>query len=130
MYNRYVPQSDGTYRRNRMPDSPPRQSPISSEPEPPKQAPCPPAPTESCPCPLQRSAPCCPEPRQLPQRRPKSAAKKQDYENSIGGFLKHLLPKNFDTADLIVVLLLLLMSGDCAEDQNTALLTLVLYLFL
>jgi hypothetical protein len=46
------------------------------------------------------------------------------------GFLKQLLPRDFDTTDLMVVLLLLLMSGDCQEDQNTALLTLALYLFL
>ena len=45
-------------------------------------------------------------------------------------FLKNLLPRGFDTGDLIVLLLLLLMAGDCAEDQNTAMLTLVLYLFL
>jgi len=44
--------------------------------------------------------------------------------------LKGLLPRDFDTSDLLIVLLLLLMSGDCQEDQNTALLTLVLYLFL
>jgi hypothetical protein len=49
---------------------------------------------------------------------------------SIGRFLKQLLPRNFDMEDLMVVLLLLLMAGDCQEDQNTALLTLVLYLFL
>ena len=48
----------------------------------------------------------------------------------IGNFLRQLLPKNFDTADLIVVLLLLLMAGDCPEDQNNALLTLALYLFM
>lgn len=48
----------------------------------------------------------------------------------IGNFLRQLLPKNFDTADLMVVLLLLLMAGDCPEEQNTALLTLALYLFL
>lgn len=30
----------------------------------------------------------------------------------------------------MIVLLLLLMSGDCAEDQNTALLTLMLYFFM
>ena len=29
-----------------------------------------------------------------------------------------------------LILLLLLISGDCQEDQNTALLTLALYLFL
>lgn len=48
----------------------------------------------------------------------------------VGAFLRQLLPKDFDTGDLIVVLLLLLMSSDCKEDQNTALLTLALYLFL
>ena len=48
----------------------------------------------------------------------------------MGGFLKQLLPKNFDTEDLLVVLLLLLMAGDCRENQNSALLTLMLYLFL
>ena len=55
---------------------------------------------------------------------------KQECDNSVTGFLKQLLPRNFDTADLLVILLLLLMSGDCGEDQNTALLTLALYLFL
>ena len=45
-------------------------------------------------------------------------------------FLRQLLPKEFDVEDLLIVVLLLLMSGDCQEDQNTALLTLVLYLFL
>ena len=60
--------------------------------------------------------------------RPQS--RKRETDNSILGFLKQLLPGNFDTADLLVVLLLLLMSGDCTEDPNTAMLTLVLYLFL
>ena len=49
---------------------------------------------------------------------------------NIGGFLRQLLPKDFDTGDLIVVLLLLLMAGDKPEDKNTALLTLALYCFL
>lgn len=44
--------------------------------------------------------------------------------------MKNLLPKDFDTEDLLIVLLLLLMAGDCQEDQNSALLTLVLYLFM
>jgi hypothetical protein len=47
----------------------------------------------------------------------------------VDGFLRQLLPKDFDTGDLMVVLLLLLMAGDCPEDQNTALLTLAIYLF-
>ena len=45
-------------------------------------------------------------------------------------FLRQLLPKEFEIEDLLIVLLLLLMAGDCQENQNTALLTLVLYLFL
>ena len=51
-------------------------------------------------------------------------------EGSIQSFLRNLLPGDFDTGDLFVILLLLLMSGDCREDQNTALLTLALYLFM
>ena len=43
------------------------------------------------------------------------------------GFLRQLLPKDFDTGDLMVVLLLLLMAGDCPEDKNNAILTLALY---
>ena len=46
------------------------------------------------------------------------------------GFLRQLLPKDFDTGDLIVVLLLLLMAGDSEEDRNSALLTLALYFIL
>ena len=64
-----------------------------------------------------------PRPRPRPYREPENTG-------SIMGFLKQLLPRDFDTGDLIVVLLLLLMSGDCQEDQNTALLTLALYLFM
>ena len=45
-------------------------------------------------------------------------------------FLRNLLPREFDTGDLIIVLLLLLMAGDCQEEQNTALLTLALYFFM
>ena len=44
--------------------------------------------------------------------------------------MKQLLPKGLDAGDLLVIVLLLLMSGDCREDQNWALLTLMLYLFL
>ena len=97
MYNRYIPQQDGTHRRNRV-EEPPRPAP-----EPPKRPPV-------------------PEPPCQEVHPPKGS--------NIGGFLKQLLPKDMDTGDLIVVLLLLLMAGDCAEDQNTALLTLALYLFL
>ena len=103
MYNRYVPQPDGSYRRNRMRDVRP--------PEPPKPQPCvPPVPP---PCESQ------PEKPVHHPSRPKCQTE--------GGFLRQLLPRDFDTGDLIVILLLLLMAGDCEEDRNNALLTIALY---
>ena len=99
MYNRYIPQQDGTHRRSRVEDrdaveqAPHRQP--SPHPQAPSHPPSPPPPT-----------------------------------THVSSFLRHLLPKDFDTGDLIVVLLLLLMAGDKPEDRNTALLTLALYCFL
>ena len=49
---------------------------------------------------------------------------------NIGHFLGNLLPAGLDTEDLIVVLLLLLISGDCKDGSNTALTTMLIYLFL
>ena len=114
MYNRYIPQPDGSYRRNRCQEPTPKPKP---QPAPPPDPPCPPPPPDCPPPPVP-----APKPSPKPQPRP--------CGSSVTDFLKHLLPKDFDTADLLIVLLLLLMAGDCREDQNTALLTLVLYLFL
>lgn len=117
MYNRYVPQPDGTFRRNRM-GTPPQQRPSAPSREE-KPAPLPSASPE-----VPVRSPCqpnCPIPPKI--RRPQEST-------GVGSFLKQLLPKDFDTEDLLIVLLLLLMSGDCREDQNTALLTLALYLFM
>lgn len=127
MYNRYIPQSDGSYRRNRIQDTKP------SPPPPPKeesiQASCPPPEPECRPEPPEPKPqrPRCP--RQAPPP-PRSSPHPSRQEGSVLTFLRQLLPKDFDTGDLLVVILLLLMSGDCAEDQNTALLTLALYLFM
>lgn len=100
MYNRYIPQQDGSHRRSRVE-------------EPPHPA---------------------PPPKPLPPREPPYSPLAQEHRppqaGNIGGFLRQLLPKDFDTGDLIVVLLLLLMAGDKPEDRNTALLTLALYCFL
>ena len=49
---------------------------------------------------------------------------------SAEGFLRQLLPMGLDTGDLLIVILLVLMAGDCPDEKNTALLTLALYLFL
>ena len=128
MYNRYVPRADGSYCRTRLPDSPPRQSAPS---QPKKETP---ANTES----PENFIPKC-KSNALPSHRPSGCQKNSprkyvpqtpSYGNSVGSFLKQILPKDFDTSDLIVVLLLLLISGDNPDDQNNALLTLALYLFM
>lgn len=104
MYNRYIPQNDGSYRRSRIQEPSqvhPAAQKMSAEPE--------------------KTIPPTPLPP-LPKRysQPQSAL----------DFFRKLLPRGLDTEDLIILLLLLLMSADSREDQNHALLTLVLYLFL
>ncbi|MBQ5865321.1 MAG: hypothetical protein IIW56_01420 [Oscillospiraceae bacterium] len=98
MYNRYIPQPDGSYRRNAIPDQ--RQQP---------QRPAPPPPP--------------PQPPPVPHHQP-------PRQEPISGFLRQLIPQGFDTGDLIIVLLLLLIAGDNQESRNQALLTLALYFIL
>lgn len=114
MYNRYIPQPDGSYRRNKIPDR--------TEVPPQQPLPPPPQPQETC-CEQEKPQP---RPPQIPPHKPP----KPPADNSALGFLKQLLPKGFDTGDLLIVLLILLMAGSCEEEQNTALLTLALYLFM
>ncbi len=105
MYNHYIPQSDGSYRRSATPE-PPRRSPNppppKPKPEPPKPEPCPPPPPVHCEPPRQES---------------------------ILGFLKGLLPRGIDTADMLIVCLLLLMNQD-KEDTLSPMITLALYFLL
>ena len=98
MYNRYLPQPDGSYRRNRMPDNSSQQSNAKQPPS-----------------------------RQEDTQSHEPPPKPCVQGSSVGGFLRQLLPKDFDTADLIIVLLLLLMAGDNEKERNTALLTMALY---
>lgn len=123
MYNRYIPQSDGSYRRSSVPEpSPPR------KPQEPPRPPAPPPPPPECPPPAPKQPP---RPRCQSCRPNRPPPKQTEQSNpGIGSFLKKLLPRDFDTGDLLVVILLLLMSADECEDQSTALLTLALYLFL
>ena len=95
MYNRYIPQSDGSYSRKII-QKPQPNAPAPSEP--PKTEQQPPARTENPP--------------------------------PVGSFLRNLLPKEFDTGDLLIVLLLLLMAGEKEEEKSNALLTLALYFFM
>lgn len=127
MYNRYIPQPDGTYRRNRMQE--PAQDtpkPMQREEEPVREE-CVREP-ETPPC--QKGQPCCPMHSSFRPSPPPQRQKRNSQTVSAGSFLRQLLPKDFDTEDLLIVILLLLMAGDCQEDQNSALLTLALYLFM
>ena len=106
MYNHYIPQSDGSYRRsaqqeNRRPAPQPK-----PRPEPPRE--CPPEPPKPAP------PPPCPPPQ--PQ-------------GSLLDFFKGLLPRGLDTADLMIVFLLLLMNKD-DESGLSPVLTLALYFLL
>ncbi len=116
MYNRYIPQPDGSFRRDHIPDPPPRR-PAPPEPE------CPPSPPPPIP---ECSHPVPDKGYHPPEHRRQSC----QQNTGAGDFLRRLLPKNLDTGDLMVIILLLLMAGDCVEDKNTALLTLALYLFM
>ena len=120
MYNRYIPQPDGSYRRNRMQE-------IVQRPEKPAPPPPPPLPPPSKEPALSPCSNCVHNP---PPRRPTPREPCRREGSSVSGFLKQLLPSNFEVEDLLVVLLLLLMAGDSQENQNSAILTLVLYLFL
>lgn len=110
MYNRYIPQNDGSYRRRSIPD--PGKARTGQ-----KVLPC----SETSPKPEPECSPPPPPPKKAPC---------SEKQSSALGFLKNLLPGDFDTGDLLIVLLLILMAGDCQEDQNWAWLTLALYLFL
>ena len=101
MYNRYIPAPDGSYKKQTIPDCP---SPCSQ--------------------PQEQQKPPCPPPR--PPEPPAGPV----GGKSIGDFLGQLLPAGFDTEDLIVVLLLLLMSGNCDSGPNMPLITMLIYLFL
>jgi len=107
MYNRYIPQQDGSHRRSRVDEPSVTGQNSRRQPPPPSQS-----------------------PPQAPSYSPPPQEHRPPPTTNIGGFLRQLLPKDFDTGDLIVVLLLLLMAGDKPEDRNTALLTLALYCFL
>lgn len=115
MYNRYIPQSDGSFRRHSTPELPPRprQMPPSPPPEVPRPEPCP------DPTPVCNDCPHRPQPR-----------RESSGNQGAFAFLKNLLPPGLDSEDLLILLLLLLMGSESRDDRNLPLLTLALYLFL
>ena len=121
MYNRYIPQADGSYRRSAVRE--PNRAPSWKPPEP-EVPPCPPP--EQPPAPVCR--PNCPAAVRCSSPKPRS--KPRSDAPGVESFFRQLLPGDFCTEDLLVVLLLLLMYAEGSQDNNTALLTLALYLFL
>lgn len=104
MYNRYTPRQDGGYHRDRVPEA---SEPVRNHPQSPQQQnhnpPQHPAPPQqNCPAP-------CPMP------------------SSASGFLSGLLPKNMDTGDLLMLLILLLLLHDGSESAPDPLLTIALF---
>ena len=112
MYNRYIPQSDGSFRRS------PMENPA---PEPPASAPGPPA--------QQSAPPAGQKPAPPPAAHHRAQPALPNTAGSPGGFLAGLLPHSFDTEDMIIILLLLLL-GNAGKEQNISFLTLIIYLFL
>ena len=105
MYNHYIPQGDGSYRRSAQPEQRRPAPPPKPRPEPPKpEIPCPP-PEPPTPEPCHRQS------------------------QGILDFFKGLLPRGLDTADLMIVFLLLLMNQD-DEGGLSPMLTLALYFLL
>lgn len=109
MYNRYTPRQDGGFRHDRVPEpARPRQNTPPPKPSPQPEMPqdCPPeAPSQTC---------ARPEPRPL---QPHSAT----------SFLSGLLPRNMDTGDLLMLLILLLLITDGSEEAPNPLLTIALF---
>lgn len=127
MYNRYIPQPDGSYRRSRMAE--PRQAHQQKPPKPPS----PPIEAHTAEEPAKSTPNPCPQPpcknvQHTPHK--KQAPVRESQSTGITDFFRQLFPRGIDTEDLLILLLLLLMAGDGNDGDNSALLTMALYLFL
>lgn len=129
MYNHYIPQSDGSFRRNSVADhnrgqhsrpSPPPQRKTQQEQnrEPTVSIP------EASPSESKQHNP------QREQHNPQPDHNAQRQESSPLSFLRKLLPKDMDSADLIIIVLLLLLSSEDCDGDTAPLLTLALYFLL
>lgn len=125
MYNHYIPQSDGSYRRSTVPEA---QRRTQQRPQPPPQKQKPRPEPEGCsqprPEPEQPAPPKCEQPDHGPPQQEPCGGE------GILSFLRGLLPREIDTADLLVIFLILLMNRDSGSDGMSPLLTLALYFLL
>lgn len=114
MYNRYIPQSDGSFQRSQVRDGGPDRARGNAAPQPRQSQ-------------AQSSPP--PPPPPVPQAPPPPHGYGPADAGNVGSFLKGLLPQSFDTEDMIIILLLLLF-GNSGKDHNATFLTLIIYMFL
>lgn len=115
MYNRYIPQADGSYCKKKIPEpqgKPPQRPPVRSE-----------SPCKKPQIPFPVSDSCTPP-------KPCQTHGCNHSGNGFFSFFSQLLPKELDAADLMIIILLLLIAGDREEDKSNALLTLALYFLL
>ena len=104
MYNRYVPNPNGSYERHRVPSPPPAsQASRSVTPQ------------------AQKAGK--PEPPAAPQNRSQTSQKPQAGHMKPAPSRKPAFLENFDSGDLLVLLILLLILKEGEEDTLTLLLT-------
>lgn len=120
MYNHYIPQSDGSYRRSTVPEGNRRGNPH----RPPQNEPAPPPKPQ--PEPPKKETP----KQEAPSSREVHPEPCHSSGEGILSFLRGLLPRDIDTADLLVILLILLMNREEKEDPFSPMLTLALYFLL
>lgn len=120
MYNHYIPQSDGSFRRNTVPESRSRPQPPPAPPPPPPLSPAPPQKPEP---------PGVPPPEKPRPSQPPGPPEACPPESPLR-FLRGLLPEKLDLYDLIVIGVLLLLSGDEKGDDLSPMLTIALYFLL
>lgn len=106
MYNRYTPRQDGSFHRNRVPDS--------GEGSPTRHN-APASPGTAADGAFSPQPPCSKE------------SPSQPLPSSASGFFSGLLPKNMDTGDLLMLLILLLLLCDGSENAPNPLLTIALF---
>ena len=130
-YNHYTPQSDGSYRRSTVPENnrrPGPRPPYQGQQHQPQQSQRPEQPRPQEP-PKQEH---CPQPVHPEPPKQEHCQSGTDSTQGILSFLKGLLPRQIDAADLLVISLLLLLNrDDCGEEGGLSpLLTIALYFLL
>lgn len=120
-FNHYTPQSDGSYRRSTV--SEPGKRPASRQPYPSRPSAPPPEPPKPPPPPKE------PEPNPTQEEKVPVSCPVGEGQ-SILSFLRGLLPRQIDAADLLVISLLLLMNREEDGDGMSPLLTIALYFLL